>query len=751
MSSEEFTPGAGSQIRLKTTTDGVEEGDVGKVLAVDAGESDKPKDSNEMIRILQEINQKLATLCKERLEPSKALSTDKTTSFNEKSVDRKNTFIDNWQWRPYIPTFARNVDPQILGFLGKMLPDKIGNFWAVPFDGRIALKLSSFGLRVSSAEVPAFDRDLTNFTIENKAGTQDLEAEVNAWGAFHEGLREKRDRKFQIIDYDPWSNRYLLFPQMQSNESSTLPSLGYQQANWDARWLFPKYWASTSEEGAGDQMPFRLVTGASQNQYCPWHGMANGSVAPWRRLIKVNGAGPFILHDMLYDRDPDSTDPNPCPYFEFESPKGRLLDDAIAKHIFCEKDKEPSMSNKYLNQELCFQLTFYEIIESPSSERGEREWKSLRGMYTKLDESERLGKDRYLQRSAWTIYLTTEDKNNSPFWPVFTLIMLSPDNFDCSESLQLGILSSENRLTAELLCISSGLQHVVTKWTELLSYFEDFLGVDILKPHLHYTLIFDDENFTRIQKYSWTIACLREFDRSISENIKQWDLFFEAKIKNLIEDPNLGKLLDATRIERDKNSLPDSQMPTPEENFRKYLAASQTACRVLVDIQVLLKVKLETTKEIRDALFGASGLVHELRENLKLLTYVSIFFLPLAYCAALWAIPNISEHATRKAFIGTTIGIGLATYLVVLNLERLSINFKRCYYRMRVGIIIKITQDQGLSWEESGRKFASFRHQKERTAPPSEWWILIYCIWSLFVSIFKKKKSRRQTTTAAEP
>jgi hypothetical protein len=100
------------------------------------------------------------------------------------------------------------------------------------------------------------------------------------------------------------------------------------------------------------------------------------------------------------------------------------------------------------------------------------------------------------------IYLTAEDKNKSPFWPFFILVMLAPEGFDCSDSLSLEILSSENRLAAELLCISSGLQHVVTKWIELLSYFEDFLAFDILDSRLLLMLIFDDEDFSQARKYS---------------------------------------------------------------------------------------------------------------------------------------------------------------------------------------------------------------------------------------------------------
>jgi len=73
---------------------------------------------------------------------------------------------------------------------------------------------------------------------------------------------------------------------------------------------------------------------------------------------------------------------------------------------------------------------------------------------------------------------------------------------------------------------------------------------------------------------------------------------------------------------------------------------------------------------------------------MKLLTYISIFYLPLAFCAmclllslslpwntntlmALWAIPNITDSLTRTPFIIAAILIGFVTYIIVFNLNAL--------------------------------------------------------------------------------
>ncbi|UKZ74918.1 hypothetical protein TrVFT333_002588 [Trichoderma virens FT-333] len=67
----------------------------------------------------------------------------------------------------------------------------------------------------------------------------------------------------------------------------------------------------------------------------------------------------------------------------------------------------------------------------------------------------------------------------------------------------------------------------------------------------------------------------------------------------------------------------------------------------------------------------------QLGQNVMLLTYVSIFYLPLGFCAALWAIPNITNSSTRTPFIATSIIVGLITLLITFNMERISGVVKR--------------------------------------------------------------------------
>uniref|UniRef100_A0A8H7K1S0 Uncharacterized protein n=1 Tax=Bionectria ochroleuca TaxID=29856 RepID=A0A8H7K1S0_BIOOC len=101
---------------------------------------------------------------------------------------------------------------------------------------------------------------------------------------------------------------------------------------------------------------------------------------------------------------------------------------------------------------------------------------------------------------------------------------------------------------------------------------------------------------------------------------------------------------------------------------------------------------------LRDGLFNASALMEsrsstKLGQNVQLLTYVSIFYLPLAFCAALWAIPNITDGATKIPFVLTTFITGSVTYSVVFNLGNIAEVFEEPYSGHRARLLQQMEND----------------------------------------------------------
>jgi hypothetical protein len=102
-----------------------------------------------------------------------------------------------------------------------------------------------------------------------------------------------------------------------------------------------------------------------------------------------------------------------------------------------------------------------------------------------------------------------------------------------------------------------------------------------------------------------------------------------------------------------------------------------------------------------------------LGENVKLLTYVSIFYLPLAFCAGLWSINN---SYSIPHFIITTTVIALTNYLLVANLEAV-VTFCTSLYRSARGPIIRRMQlDSKGKWSKRGIDFSSFRPEREKSS-----------------------------------
>ena len=163
---------------------------------------------------------------------------------------------------------------------------------------------------------------------------------------------------------------------------------------------------------------------------------------------------------------------------------------------------------------------------------------------------------------------------------------------------------------AELKFIGQGLEKISERWADFQAYFDYILdsGNSLMHPSEHDNLLFDDGAFSRSRRYFWAIDCLSEFELCISDNLRQWELYRQARI--------------------DPECLPDLDQRQLIHVERQY--------RVLQNQRETFRQKLASIRALRDALFNASAVIESrastrLGENVKLLTFVSIFFLPLAF------------------------------------------------------------------------------------------------------------------------
>lgn len=431
--------------------------------------------------------------------------------------------------------------------------------------------------------------------------------------------------------------------------------------------------------------------------------------APWSRLILYQGATTGESIQPTERRGPQQ----PIPYFT-SSDKVLGLWDHLDYHL--QTKRRGTTTNPYASAWNGFHTNFYEIREVTEWQIQEL-WKHgpLYG--------HPLG--WHFRKCAYTVYspvaadamLSPEHvlRHTDRYW---TLLVLAPDHFfnDKNTSFPMGTSSpgraqalgyALGRLTqpgAEVHLIGQGLERIADRWAEFLSYFDYILdsGDFLMKPAEHDNLLFDDGAFSRSRRYFWAIDCLSEFEISITDNITQWELYKAARIPPMQELP---------------------------EYDQRQLAFAERQYRVLQNQRESFRQKLTSTKALRDALFNASAVIESrastrLGENVKLLTFVSIFFLPLAFTTSLW---SVNDQFSMTALIYVVIIVALVTYFIMFNINSLAQGFGRIYDNKKKRVVRAMKRDRNENWKRRGQRFEAFR-PKHESPEPSEWYIPLYAL-----------------------
>jgi hypothetical protein len=132
---------------------------------------------------------------------------------------------------------------------------------------------------------------------------------------------------------------------------------------------------------------------------------------------------------------------------------------------------------------------------------------------------------------------------------------------------------------------------------------DELLAEDFMVSEEYVKLIFDNEKLSRSRKYFWAVRCLDEFLISISDNIKQWDLFFEARIRPALRSsgksgkPIAGEMFKKARI----NSLQSHQSWRRELSV--FMSSTDEAKRLvgaLSELRQRFREKLNVVQELRN-------------------------------------------------------------------------------------------------------------------------------------------------------
>lgn len=281
---------------------------------------------------------------------------------------------------------------------------------------------------------------------------------------------------------------------------------------------------------------------------------------------------------------------------------------------------------------------------------------------------------------------------------------------------------------AALDLIADALHRVSLEWDKVCRYTEEVLDstASVFVTSIDDKLLFDDDGFSISRKYFWLINSVHEFGEMIAATIHTWEEYKAGYVEPYLDV--------ATKIPlNEKNSL------------QTILLKVEHTIQNLKHIQGKLARQREKGVAVRDGLFSASSvreskMSSRLAENIKLLTYVSIFYLPLTFCVSIW---STSDTLGYSAMIITTVIVAFVTYFVVLNLNHLAAACAK-YYAYHKGILVQqMKQDE--NWKSHGRRFEQSQPGTgDQELKPSEWLVVIY--WLTIICKSSRFKSLKPAT-----
>ncbi|KAF2841242.1 hypothetical protein M501DRAFT_1029361 [Patellaria atrata CBS 101060] len=184
--------------------------------------------------------------------------------------------------------------------------------------------------------------------------------------------------------------------------------------------------------------------------------------------------------------------------------------------------------------------------------------------------------------------------------------------------------------------------------------------------------------------YFWIIQSVPKFLDNLNECIKVQD-----RIEGILAETS-GELEDHDEVMKEAESPSLSRLHGPHSKHRspkcfKDRKRSVLRCKKIKDLIPVFSHQQERARELRDALFSVSGVVEtrlsiRLAENVRLLTFVSIFYLPLGFCASLWDTTDFFQSGSSGMLLLAMGIIRAGTLLIIFNINHSVNKFKNFYF-----------------------------------------------------------------------
>lgn len=200
--------------------------------------------------------------------------------------------------------------------------------------------------------------------------------------------------------------------------------------------------------------------------------------------------------------------------------------------------------------------------------------------------------------------------------------------------------------------ILMALHHVRFRWQSAIEAVDD----QIVSPS---TIIFskedpdllsDDPQFSRSKTYFWALQAYKMYAERLEQTINTWVEF---------RKDGLNKLNDG-RMSKETWDFTVASIDGGIEMLRRKLRH--------------VREKSQEVRNLREGLFGASALFDSRTtvrqgDNIRLLTYITLLFLPLSFCTSIFGMQVVLPSLPLKVFIITVPVIFVFTAILVFNLQ----------------------------------------------------------------------------------
>ncbi|PMD34211.1 hypothetical protein L207DRAFT_588810 [Hyaloscypha variabilis F] len=243
-----------------------------------------------------------------------------------------------------------------------------------------------------------------------------------------------------------------------------------------------------------------------------------------------------------------------------------------------------------------------------------------------------------------------------------TVLVLAPTYYPSLFEAQWNRDNRLNLWIALAANINQLMEEAGEDWKHIATYFKDLLEISNPK-NFH----IDDKKFSEFLNVLWVIDKLDEILPMVRDSLEQWD-WFRTGNPNLcpaVEESPLSAREHIRDVESDKHLLSKHLKSKLQEldKSRYDLENYEEKFKALQTRALSLKDSLLQLKNMNDSILSA---------NIALLTYATIFFLPLTFCTAIaqqsmWVVNNMFGTG-GKGFAIITAVIPITTYALVFNL-----------------------------------------------------------------------------------